>query len=46
MEPYKEISLEEPVESDPEFEAIEKLMKEKTDIDTSKCKGRDSNESR
>lgn len=39
---YKEIKIEEtPVKDDREFEEIDKMMKEKKDVDERKCKGRD-----
>jgi hypothetical protein len=40
--PYKEIKLvEEEIQEDKEFDEIDKQMKERSEIDCSKCKGRD-----
>lgn len=41
-EVYKEIKLEDtPVKDEREFDKIDKIMKEKSDVDERKCKGRD-----
>ena len=39
--PYKEIKIEEEIEDDKEFDEIDKQMKERSEIDVKKCKGRD-----